>query len=449
MLWHKVPNSIYFRRGSMATAMEDLKKFKRVCIVTDSFSYKQTPFVHELIDLLNAKSSHQNYLDYHVFYEAEDATEGTIKKGVDVMRNFKPDLIIVMGGGRTMEAAKLMHVLYEDPTADLKDLSDDYGGMQQWLSESCENNKNNNDSTSGTSIKKKKEFPKMGIKAKLVCIPTTSGSGTEVTPFATMVVGGGALGNFQHRRCPIAHFELTPFMAIIDANLVMNMPRDITAQAGMNALAHTIEAYASVCSNEFTDGQALQALKLLKTYLPRAYLHGKEDPIAREKVHNAATIAGIAHANAGMGICHSMGHALETLLNIPRGMAKALLLTNVVRYNTTHYTTSQEEAEAEQIMECQYAEMARHLRLTKPDDDSKDASTAFVEWLNKIKEDLSIPTSIQEWGIKENQFKNQLESLVEMAWEDPCVSTNSRPPSKNDLRTILLDSYYGRPYLEL
>lgn len=344
-----------------------------------------------------------------------------------------------------MEAAKLMHVLYEDPAADLRDLSDNFGGMELWSDDDGDEH-SDSDCASGSQ----KVFPKLGVKAKLVCIPTTSGSGTEVTPFATMVVGGGALGSSQHRRCPIAHHELTPFMAIVDANLVMDMPRNITAEAGMNALAHTIEAYTSVCSNEFTEGQALQALKLLKNYLPRAYLQGKEDPIAREKVHNAATIAGIAHANAGMGICHSMGHALETLLNIPRGMAKALLLANVVRYNISHHTY--------EPMECQYAEMARHLRLTTTtsgkattaEANSKDGSSAaFLEWLQTMKDDLSIPSSLQEWGAKEMPFQNQLEALVEMAWEDPCVNTNARPPIKDDLRRILLDSYYGRPYLEL
>jgi len=434
MLWHKVPNSIYFRRGSMATAMDDLKDFKRVCIVTDLFSYQQTPFVQELIDMLSTRHREHNdnsTLDYHVFYEAEDATEFTVNKGFDVIKSFEPDLIIAMGGGRTMEATKLMHVLYEDPTADLKELSDHFGGMEQWSKK---------DDSAGTE---KKEFPKMGVKAKLVCIPTTSGSGTEVTPFAAMVVEDDALG--QHRRCPIAHHELTPFMAIIDPNLVMNMPRDITAEAGMNALAHTIEAYTSVYSNEFTDGQALQALKLLKFYLPRAYHNGKDDPIAREKVHNAATIAGIAHANAGMGICHSMGHALETLLNIPRGVAKGLLLTNVVLYNSSRPATSEKESER---MECQYAEMARHLGLTNRANNSasKDGSTAFLEWIKKMKEDLSIPSSLQYWGMKEKQFQNQLEGLVEIAWEDPCVNTNSRPPVKDDLRKIFTDSYYDSSY---
>ncbi|KAL3929878.1 MAG: hypothetical protein SGBAC_012018 [Bacillariaceae sp.] len=448
MLWHKVPQSIYFRRGSMATAMEDLKEFKRVFIVTDSYSYQRKPsFVQELIDLLT-RSSRQ--MDYHVFFEAEDATETTIKKGSDAIKSFDPDLIIAMGGGQTMEAAKLMHVLYEVPAADLRDLSAHFGGIGLWTNDHGGGEHSNSASDSGSQ----KELPKLGVKAKLVCIPTTSGSGTEVTPFATMAVGGGALGSSQQQRCPIAHHELIPFMAIVDANLVMDMPRNITAEAGMNALAHTIEAFTSVCSNEFTEGQALQALKLLKTYLPRAYFQGKEDPIAREKVHNAATIAGIAHANAGMGICHSMGHALETLLNIPRGMAKALVLANVVRYNISHHTY--------EPMECQYAEMARHLRLTTTtttttsgkqtttEDDSKDGSSAaFLEWLQTMKEDLSIPSSLQEWGVKEMPFQNQLEALVDMAWEDPCVNTNARPPKKDDLRRILLDSYYGRPYLEL
>lgn len=300
MLWHKLPKSIYFRRGAMATAMEDLVGKKRACIVTDEFIYNHTPYVHELVDLLKERD-----IETECYYEVEpDPTRSTVKKGTAVLNAFKPDLIIAIGGGSPMDAAKIMWVMYEHPEVSFEELSLRFMDIRKRIY----------------------KFPKMGSKAQLIAIPTTSGTGSEVTPFA--VVTDDATG----QKYPLADYELTPDMAIVDANLVMMMPKGLTAAGGIDAVTHAMEAYVSVLANEYSDGQSLQALKLLKEFLPRAYKNGAKDPIAREKVHNAATIAGISFANAFLGISHSIAHKLGAEFHIPHGIANALVLCNVIRY---------------------------------------------------------------------------------------------------------------------
>ena len=270
MLWHKLPKSIYFRRGSMAVALEDLKDKKRACIVTDKFLFNNTPYVHELIKLLKERG-----IETECYYEVEaDPTLSIVRKGMQVLKVFQPDLIIAIGGGSPMDAAKLMWVMYEHPDVSFEELALRFMDIRKRIY----------------------RFPKMGTKAQLVAIPTTSGTGSEVTPFA--VVTDDATG----QKYPSPDYELTPNMAIVDADLVMQMPKGLTAAGGIDAVTHALEAYVSVLANEYSDGQALQALKLLKEYLPRAYKNGANDPIAREKVHNAATIAGISFANAFLGV---------------------------------------------------------------------------------------------------------------------------------------------------
>ena len=285
-------------------------------------------------------------------------------------------------------------------------------------------------------------FPKMGVKAKLVCIPTTSGTGSEVTPFA--VVTDDSTG----QKYPLADYELTPHMAIVDANLVMMMPKGLTAAGGIDAVTHAIEAYVSVLANEFSDGQALQSLKLLKEYLPRAYKNGENDPVAREKVHNAATIAGIAFANSFLGVCHSMAHKIGAEFHIPHGIANALLLTNTIRFNATNLPTKQtafSQYDRPNALR-RYGEIALHLGFNQLH--TVDRVNAMLEWLDELKHDLNIPMSIQEWGVDETEFLAKVDRLAVNAFDDQCTGANPRYPLISELKNILLDSYYGRPYVE-
>lgn len=416
MLWHKLPKSIYFRRGAMATAMEDLKGKHRACIVTDSFLFNHTPYVNELMGLLKERG-----IECEVFHEVQaDPTLSTIEKGTAILNAFQPDLIIAIGGGSPMDAAKMMWVLYEHPDVCFKELALRFMDIRKRIY----------------------KFPKMGIKADLVAIPTTSGTGSEVTPFA--VVTDDTTG----QKYPLADYELTPNMAIIDANLVMQMPKGLTAAGGIDAVTHAMEAYVSVLANEYTDGQALQALKLLKEYLPRAYKNGASDPVAREKVHNAATIAGIAFANAFLGVCHSMAHKLGAEFHIPHGIANALLLTNTIRFNATNLPTKQaafSQYDRPNALR-RYGEVALFLGFTQVH--TVDRVNAMLEWLDELKTTLGIPLSIKEFGVDEAEFLSKVDTLAVRAFDDQCTVANPRYPLINELRDIMIDSYYGRPYVE-
>ena len=425
----------------MATAMEELKDFKRACIVTDKFLYNNTPYVHELTDLLKARD-----IECQIFYEVQaDPTLTTIRKGTDVLDNFQPgkcylyisvstleitklilyttifsDLIVAIGGGSPMDAAKMMWVLHEHPDVDFKELALRFMDIRKRIF----------------------HFPKMGTKAQLVCIPTTSGTGSEVTPFA--VVTDDSTG----MKYPLADYELTPFMAIVDANLVMMMPKGLTAAGGIDAVTHSIEAYVSVLANEFSDGQALQALKLLKQYLPRAYKNGANDPIAREKVHNAATVAGIAFANSFLGVCHSMAHKIGAEFHIPHGIANALVLTNTIRYNATNLPTKQtafSQYDRPNALR-RYGEIALHLGFNHLH--TADRVNAMLEWLDNLKRDLDIPMSIQEYGVNEQEFLAKVDKIAVDAFDDQCTGANPRYPLISELKSILITSYYGRAYVE-
>lgn len=416
MLWHKLPKSIYFRRGSMAVALEDLVGKERACIVTDQFIFDHTPYIHELVELLHARG-----IESQVFYEVQaDPTLSTIRKGAAVLETFHPDLIIAIGGGSPMDAAKMMWVLYEHPDVCFKELALRFMDIRKRIH----------------------KFPKLGNKAQLIAIPTTSGTGSEVTPFAVVTDDETGI------KYPLADYELTPNMAIVDANLVMNMPKGLTAAGGIDAVTHSIEAYVSVLANEYSDGQALQALKLLKTYLPRAYKNGANDPIAREKVHNAATIAGIAFANAFLGVCHSMAHKLGAEFHIPHGIANALLLTNTIRYNATNLPTKQtafSQYDRPNALR-RYGEIALFLGFTQTH--TVDRVEAMLAWLDELKTELGIPLSIQAYGIDETAFLSKVDEIAVKAFDDQCTGANPRYPLISELRDIMVDSYYGRPYVE-
>lgn len=415
MLWHKLPKSIYFRRGCLPVALEELGGKKRALIITGPYLFKNG-YVDQVSGILK-----QNQVEVEVFYEVEaDPTLEIVRRGAAVANRFKPDVIIALGGGSPMDAAKIIWVMYEHPDVYFEELALRFMDIRKRIY----------------------RFPKLGVKAELVAIPTTSGTGSEVTPFA--VVTDEVTGV----KYPIADYELTPNMAIVDPNLVMDMPKTLTAHGGIDAVTHALEAFVSVMANEYSDGQALQALQLLKDYLPSAYANGARDPVAREKVHNAATIAGIAFANAFLGICHSMAHKLGAEFHLPHGLANALLISNVIRFNATDTPTKQaafSQYSRPQAL-CRYAAIAGHLQLAGKSD--KDKVASLIAWVDELKQQLDIPASIRDAGVSESEFLAKIDSLAEEAFDDQCTGANPRFPLIAELKQLLLDSFYGRPYVE-
>ncbi|MBB4122491.1 bifunctional acetaldehyde-CoA/alcohol dehydrogenase [Martelella radicis] len=415
MLWHKLPPSIYFRRGSLPFALEELKGHKRCLIVTDRFLF-ENGYVNDTVRVLKGLG-----MEVETFFDVQaDPTLAVVRKGWELARSFEPDIILAQGGGSPMDAAKIMWVMYEHPDVEFADLALRFMDIRKRIY----------------------HFPKLGIKAKFVAVPTTSGTGSEVTPFA--VVTDEKTGV----KYPIADYELTPTMAIVDPDLVMNMPKSLTAHGGIDAVTHALEAYVSIMANEYSDGQALQALKLLKEYLPSAYKNGAADPKAREQVHNAATIAGMAFANAFLGVCHSMAHKIGAQFHLPHGLSNALLLANVVRYNAVDNPTKQatfSQYDRPKAL-CRYAEIARHLDLGgKTDEQSVENLVKWIESLNKA---CDIPESIQAAGVGEADFLDHLDEVAEKAFDDQCTGANPRYPLISEIRQVLLDTYYGRAYEE-
>ncbi|MBD2786093.1 bifunctional acetaldehyde-CoA/alcohol dehydrogenase [Xenorhabdus sp. DI] len=419
MLWHKLPKSIYFRRGSLPIALEEVATdgAKRAFIVTDRFLFNNG-YADQVINVLKSYG-----IETDVFFEVEaDPTLGIVRKGTEQMHLFKPDIIIALGGGSPMDAAKIMWVMYEHPETHFEELALRFMDIRKRIY----------------------KFPKMGVKAKLIAITTTSGTGSEVTPFA--VVTDDVTG----QKYPLADYALTPDMAIVDANLVMDMPKSLCAFGGLDAVTHALEAYVSVLANEYSDGQALQALKLLKDFLPASYHEGAKNPIARERVHNAATIAGIAFANAFLGVCHSMAHKLGSEFHIPHGLANALLICNVIRYNANDNPTKQTAFSQYDRPQARrrYAEIADHLGLTASGDRTAAKIEKLLAWLEEMKSQLDIPASIREFGVQEADFLAKIDKLAEDAFDDQCTGANPRYPLISELKQLLLDSFYGREFTE-
>lgn len=417
MLCHKLPNTIYFKRGSLPIALNQIieQGAKRVFIVTDNFLFNNG-YAKQITDQLEAKG-----VICETFFEVEaDPTLSIVRKGADMINQFKPDTIIALGGGSPMDAAKIMWVLYEHPETQFSELAQRFLDIGKRI---C-------------------AFPKMGEKAKLICVTTTSGTGSEVTPFA--VVTDDTTG----QKYPLADYSIIPHMAIVDANLVMNMPKSLCAAGGYDAVAHALEAYASVMATEYSDGQALQALKMLKTYLPISYREGANNPTAREKVHNAATLAGISFAQAFLGICHSLAHKLGAAFHIPHGIANAMLLSNVVRFNATNNPTKQSAFSQYGYPNAiqRYADIADYLDLTSTGDKEQQKVEKLIGWLDQLRKDLEIPFSIKDYGIDEKLFLAQVDQLALDAFDDQCTGANPRYPLIAELKQIYLDTYYGRPY---
>ncbi len=413
MLWHKLPSSIYFRRGSLPIALEELSDKKRALIVTDKYLFNNG-YCDETIKILKSQG-----LETEIFYEVEaDPTLAIVNQGAKMAQSFQPDVIIALGGGSPMDAAKIIWVMYEHPDVDFADLALRFMDIRKRIY----------------------KFPKLGVKAQMVAIPTTSGTGSEVTPFA--VVTDEKTG----MKYPIADYQLTPNMAIVDPNLVMDMPKSLTAFGGIDAVTHALEAYVSVMANEYSDGQALQALDLLFKHLPDSYNHGAAAPIAREKVHNGATIAGIAFANAFLGICHSMAHKLGAEFHLAHGLANALLINNVIRFNATDMPTKQaafSQYDRPKAL-CRYAKIAEYLNLSGTTDEEK--VEALIEEIDQLKKTIGIPASIREAGVNEADFLAKLDELAEDAFDDQCTGANPRYPLIEELKQVLLASFYGTAY---
>ena len=412
MLWMRTPEKVYFKKGCTPVALDELKNVmgkKRCFIVTDSFLYKNG-FTKKIEDKLD-----QMGIVHTCFSDVEpDPSLASARAGAAAMRAFEPDCIIAMGGGSAMDAGKIMWVLYENPDADFSEMSMDFMDIR----------------------KRVYVFPKMGEKAMFVAVPTSSGTGSEVTPFA--IITDADTGT----KWPIADYELLPNMAIIDADFMMNQPKGLTSASGIDALTHALEAYASIMATDFTDGLALKAAKNIFDYLPAAYDKGAGDPIAREKMANASTMAGMAFANAFLGICHSMAHKLGAYHHLPHGVANALLIELVMRYNADPAPVKMGTFSQYPYPHAKerYCEMARFCGITGKDDD--ETFENFIKAIADLKAKVGIKRTIKEYGIKEEDFMATLDEMVENAFNDQCTGANPRYPLMSEMKEIYLKAYY-------
>ena len=414
MLWFRTPEKVFFKKGCMPVALEELKtdyQRKKAFIVTDSFLY-QNGYTKPLTDKLDELG-----IQYAVFSDvAPDPTLACAMEGVKQIRSFQPDTIIALGGGSPMDAAKIMWVLYEHPDADFQSMSMDFMDIRKRIY----------------------RFPKMGQKAMMVAIPTSSGTGSEVTPFA--IITDEKTGT----KWPLADYELLPTMAIVDVDNMMNQPKGLTSASGIDAMTHAIEAYVSIMASPFTDGLALEAIKLVFKYLPSAYQNGAADPYAREKMAEASCIAGMAFANAFLGLNHSMAHKLGAYHHLPHGVANAVILTDVIRYNAAEVPTKMGTFSQYQYphAKARYAEIAKACGLPGNNDD--ELLKSLIKALEELKDIIGIKKTIKEYGITEDAFKATLDEMVENAFNDQCTGANPRYPLMKEIKEIYLQCYYGK-----
>ncbi len=414
MLWFRAPQKVYIKKGCLPVALDELKTVmgkKKAFIVTDSFLYKSgfTKCITDKLDELGI--AHDTFSNV-----APDPTLACALEGVAQMRNFEPDTIIALGGGSAMDAAKIMWVLYEHPEADFLDMAIRFIDIR----------------------KRVYTFPRMGEKAYFIAIPTPAGTGSEVTPFAVITDEKTGV------KYPLADYELLPNMAIVDTDLHMSAPKGLTSASGIDAVTHALEAYASVMATDYTDGLAIQALKVIFKYLPRAYENGQTDVEAREKMANAATMAGMAFANAFLGVCHSMAHKLGAFHHLPHGIANALMIDEVLRFNAA-------EAPAKMGTFSQYdhpktlrryAEVAEALGLGGKNDEEK--LNNLIKAIDELKAKIGIKKTIKEYGIDEKDFLARLDDMTEQAFDDQCTGANPRYPLMSEIKQMYLNAYYGK-----
>mgnify|MGYP004522568049 CR=1 FL=1 len=410
MQWFKVPEKIYFEPGSIAY-LEKMPNIERAFIVTDE-GMRKLGYVDKIIYHLRKREQH---VHCEIFSEVEpDPSFDTVNKGLEAMRIFNPDVIIALGGGSAIDAAKGMWLFYENPDADPEGLKLKFMDIR----------------------KRTYKFPKMGTKAKMVAIPTTSGTGSEVTSFAVIT------DKQKNKKYPLADYELTPDVAIIDPDLVMSLPKSITADTGMDVLTHALESYVSVMASDYTDGLSEKAVELVFKYLKEAYEHG-DNKIAREKMHNASTIAGMSFTNAFLGVCHSMAHKIGAEFHLPHGRINAILLPYVVKYNASKPTKFVSWPKYEYfIADKKYAKMAKIVGLKA--DTTEEGVNSLIRAIQQLNEELNIPKSFKDAGVDEKEFLAKVDLLADRAFEDQCTTANPRVPLVKEIKQILLDSYYGK-----
>ena len=414
MLWFRAPEKVYIKRGCLPVALEELKNVmdkKKVFIVTDTFLFENgytKPITDKLDELGIAHTTFSNV--------APDPTLACAIEGTRAMNEFKPDAIIAVGGGSAMDAGKIMWVMYEHPEVDFLDMAMRFMDIR----------------------KRVYTFPKMGEKAYFIAVPTSAGTGSEVTPFA--VITDEKTGT----KYPLADYELLPKMAIVDCNMMMNAPKGLTSTSGIDAVTHCLEAYASMMATEYTDGLAIESLKNIFKYLPRAYENGANDPEAREKMANAATMAGMAFANAFLGVCHSMAHKLGAFHHIPHGIANALMIDYVLKFNSAEVPTKMgtfPQYDHPHTLR-RYAEVAEALGLGGANDE--ESLNNLIKAINELKEKIGIKKTIKDYGIDEKDFLDRLDEMSEQAFDDQCTGANPRYPLISEIKEMYLKAYYGK-----
>lgn len=413
MLWFRTPEKVYIKKGCLPVALNELQTVmgkKKAFIVTDTFLYQNgyTSPITEKLDEMGI--THTTFFDV-----APDPTLACAKEGAKLMTSFQPDCIIAFGGGSAMDAAKIMWVLYEHPEADFMDMAMRFVDIRKRIY----------------------TFPKMGEKAYFIAIPTSAGTGSEVTPFAVITDQDTGV------KYPLADYELMPNMAIIDADFHMSAPKGLTAASGIDAVTHALEAYAALLATDYTDGIALQSLKIIFEYLPRAYDNGLNDIVAREKMANAATLAGMAFANAFLGVCHSMAHKLGAFYHLPHGVANALMIDEVLRFNASEVPTKMgtfSQYDHPHTL-ARYAEVADYLGIKGKNNEEKLEN--LIKAIDDLKARVGIKSTIREYGIDEKEFLSKLDAMVEQAFDDQCTGANPRYPLMSEIKQMYLNAYYG------
>ena len=414
MLWFRAPEKVYFKKGCLPVALNEVKTVlgkKKAFIVTDQFLYKNgyTKCVTDKLDELGI--THTTF-----FNVAPDPTLECAIEGTKAINSFEPDCIIAIGGGSAMDAAKIMWVMYEHPEVDFMDMAMRFMDIRKRIY----------------------TFPKMGEKAYFIAIPTSSGTGSEVTPFAVITDEKTGI------KYPLADYELLPKMAIIDADMCMDQPKGLTAASGIDALTHALEAYASIMATDYTDGLALKAMKNIFEYLPAAYENGPHDAKAREQMATASTMAGMAFANAFLGVCHSLAHKLGAYHHLPHGIANALLITDVMRFNAAEVPTKMGTFSQYKYPHCKarYVECADFLGIQGKDDDEKFEN--LIKAIEELKAKVGIKKTIADYGVKEEDFLATLDEMTEAAFDDQCTGANPRYPLMSEMKAMYLKAYYGK-----
>lgn len=413
MLWFRAPEKVYIKKGCLPVALAELKDVmnkKKAFVVTDSFLYKNG-YTKAITDKLDEMG-----IVHTTFYNvAPDPTLASAREGAAQMTSFEPDVIIAVGGGSAMDAAKIMWVLYEHPEADFMDMAMRFSDIRKRIY----------------------TFPKMGEKAYFIAVPTTAGTGSEVTPFAVITDEKSGV------KYPLADYELMPDMAIVDADLMMNAPKGLTSASGIDAVTHDLEAYASMLATDYTDGLALRSLKMIFENLPAAYDNGPNDPVAREKMANAATMAGMAFANAFLGVCHSMAHKLGAFHHLPHGVANALMIDEVIRFNSSEKPVKMgtfPQYDHPHTLN-RYAQVADYLGIKGKNDTEKVEN--LIKAIDELKEKVGIKKTIRDYGVDEQDFLDRLDEMTEQAFDDQCTGANPRYPLMSEIKQMYLNAYYG------